>query len=238
MTHYLKHFIWILPFAFFLGGYSLVSLLLSSDALETPSLIGKNMHDALSILSKHNLNARIITHKEDADLEPGTIINQIPQPGTKIKPNQSMYLTTSIKPATKNAPQFVHGDLKTIEQEAKNAGLVLKTYTLHSNFPKNTCFAQSPTAGTAIKNPTIIAYISSDTHKPVLVPNFKGKSLASVLEFLEMHDIKSNIIYPQQETDVPHNKEYTVTDQRPLPGSFVQLNAEKPLVMQLQVQES
>ena len=58
-------YLWLLPFLSFLCGYQLIRSLYTVNTLTTPSIIGKEIQDAIKILSDNNLNPRILTEKED-----------------------------------------------------------------------------------------------------------------------------------------------------------------------------
>src|SRR3972149_1541199 len=63
----IKNYLWTLPFLLFITGYIGIQLLLAQPEVETPSLVGNSIHDAITLLSHNNLNARILSEKEDAD---------------------------------------------------------------------------------------------------------------------------------------------------------------------------
>src|SRR3990170_445622 len=81
----IKNYLWILPFLFFIGGYTLSRLFFHTDAIEAPSLIGKSLHEACTITSDLNLNTKIIEHKDNPDLPEGTVLLQIPAAGQSVK---------------------------------------------------------------------------------------------------------------------------------------------------------
>ena len=63
-----KNILWLAPFICFLGGYFIVRSFFHVNTIPTPSVVGRSLHDAFTILSNHNLNIRLLTQKEDPDL--------------------------------------------------------------------------------------------------------------------------------------------------------------------------
>ncbi len=234
--HFIKHILWLLPFISFLAGYQVVAYLYAVESLETPTVIGKTLPDALSILTTHNLNPRLQATKEVPDLPAGTILSQLPSPQTKIKPNQNIYLVISHKTQLYSAPSLINKHITDVTSLLKAAGIKHKIYYLPSNHPKNNCFSQYPCTGEQLKDTTMIIYVSTGNNKPVLMPTFKGKSVPAVLESIATHPITPSIVHTaEQAAGHVCNEQCIVVDQRPLAGSTIMLEDNKPLHVQLQV---
>jgi len=201
-----------------------------------PSVVGKNIHEAFAILSRHNLNGRLLEEKEDPYLPAGTVISQTPQAGQKIKPYQSLFMLLSKKPSHINAPHCLHktnSQITTLLQEQK---IRSKIYLLPSIYPKGLCFAQIPLPQEPIDNTMLTLYISDGSKKPIIWPDFTQLTVSDVTTFLHTHAIEASIIHEH-----PCSSNHTcisciVTDQRPLAGSLVSLDPQKPCVVQLQAQ--
>jgi beta-lactam-binding protein with PASTA domain len=230
----LKQFLWILPFFCFLGSYFLFHCLLTTTALTTPSLIGKQLQEAIQILSDHNLNARILSQKEDNDLTQGTIINQMPAPHRKIRPHQSVFFVISKKSPQKMTPDFQQKNKQNIEKIASDEAISLKILYLPSNYPINTCIGQIPNPHQPLVDHRMTVYLSGGSAtKPVILPSFKNRTMAEVSPFLTENTIKFITIHAKP-IEPNHMCNCTVTDQKPLAGSLIDLK--KPLTVQLYVQ--
>ncbi len=227
------YFIWSFPFVSFMMGYFFMYQLFSIDSLQTPGLVGRQLHEVITAISNKNLNIRLLATKEEPDLPTGTILSQKPTAGQPIKPNQSIYIVLSEEPPLPQAPNFIQKKQHSIKQLCKKNNIRTKNYTVANTYPADRCFAQHPEPNETIKNHTIITYISDGGKKPLLLPNFKGQPLELVLEFLENHAIKPSLTYTHRK----HNQtqEYTVIDQRPLAGTLITLDATNPLRIQLKV---
>lgn len=190
-----KNYLWTIPFLSFLLGYFTIQQIFQPKSFNTPAIVGKKLQEAISILSKNQLNIKFISEKEDSDLPHGTILSQKPVPGLKITPNQSVYVTISKKPDRSACPEFFNKNISDITQTLKNKNLRSKSYYVPSNLPNNSCVAQYPSPENSVKDTCVITYISKGNRKPVIFPNFKNKYLPEVLEFLKNNHIKAEIIY-------------------------------------------
>lgn len=230
----LKSFLWIVPFISFITGYFILDRLFRSEELETPALIGLNMQHAITLLASKNLNLRFLASKEDGMLEPGTIISQSPNSGQKIKENQSVYVVVVTKPKQLNAPHCVGKPFNEIKSELETLKIRAKYCYLNSPYPNDMCFAQYPAHQQELDQAhKMIIYISQGSFKPLIVPNFKGKSISEVTDFLATQSTKAEIFhYPPMPE---HDCNCIITDQRPMAGSIISVQPSKPMHVQLQV---
>ncbi|MDR3550895.1 MAG: PASTA domain-containing protein [Candidatus Babeliales bacterium] len=235
MIKTLKKTLWIIPFLCFIAGYLALDTLYHQPDIETPTLVGKTIGQAFTILSRNNLNARLLTYKEDPIVQEGTIMSQIPAPSQKIKQNQSVFLVVSTLPQKIKAPNLLSQSLENIQEITKKDKINLKSFRINSNYPENQCFAQKPSPGQSLDGDTVTVYVSAGMPKVVLIPNLKNKPLDQVLEFLKTYSVTTDIVHPHN-IDAYHTcNNCIISDQRPLAGSIITLNTSKPLHMQLQV---
>jgi eukaryotic-like serine/threonine-protein kinase len=223
--------LWILPFVFFCAGYFFVSVIGGSESVNTPSVIGFTLHDAVKTLSAARLTAAIKAEKEDAHLVEGTIINQSPHPGQKVKPQQSVYLVVSTRPPTLKAPSLVGLSHDNVQSQAEKAEVRLKTWYVESHYPKNTCIAQIPAPGTELAEKNVHVYISSGTTPLRLVPDVRGRRVNEVVDFLRSHDIEIKFFSGEE----PQSDDI-IRDQRPVPGSLI--NIAKKITFYVRVDSS
>jgi len=231
----LKSFLWTVPFLSFLSGYYLLSQLYHIESIKTPPVVGLTLAQAFEILSDNNLNPRLLAQKEDLDLPEGTVLSQNPAAHDSIKPNQTIYLVTSRKPAKNQTPHLLGKTVETITLELANLGIRNKAYYLASSTPIGVCIGQQPNPGELLDDNKMITYISAGNTKPVVLPNFKNKPVSDVLEFLKGHNIPvtvTHLVPPAYGHDCRGT--CVVTDQRPLAGSIIILDAQKPIQVQLQ----
>jgi hypothetical protein len=206
--------------------------------ITTPSVVGKHIQEAFAIISSHNLNARLLEEKEDSCLPAGTVIRQTPQAGKKIKPHQSLFILLSKKPSRILAPYCLNKSEKDIVASLKQHNIRAKIYRLSSIYPQGTCFAQIPLPQEPMDDTLITLYISDGNNKPIIWPNFKDRPISEVVDFLHTHNLEATIIHEYPSSAHHVCTTCKVTDQRPLAGSLLILDPEKPTTIQLQVQQT
>jgi eukaryotic-like serine/threonine-protein kinase len=233
-----RHYVWVVPFLSFLGGYYLMSTLYTNKTLQTPLVVGRSIAQAVRILSDHNLNIRILAEKEDPDLPAGTIISQNPAAKSSIKPQQSIFLVVSTTPQPTAVPHLIGCSAQEIEKTLQERGIKYKAYPIESNYPSNTCFAQWPAPGSSLDTQPIVVYIALPNRKPIIMPNFVGRPVPEVADFLTSHDMIPQLIHQPAVPD-GHicSSACIITDQRPMAGSLVARDGDKQLHIHLQVEE-
>lgn len=233
---HIRSFLWLMPFASFIGGYLIVASLHRQPALQAPSIIGKTLDQAVLILSETNLNLRIVGQKEEAQLPEGTVLTQTPAAGSTIKEQQALYVTTAKKPIPLAMPNLIAKTQAQAQAELEALSLQPKIYHIASDQPIQTIIAQFPDAGESTHAQEIILYSATDAQKPLIMPNLKQRSLDEVISFLDLNGITPAISH------VPTTPDHQCTnciivDQRPLAGTIFKRAKEKPLQVQLQVAE-
>jgi len=231
----IKNTLWILPFIAFLFGYMLLNNMYKSQEIQTPPLVGQRLATAFETLSRHNLTPRILATKQNLDIPEGTILSQTPAAGKKIKEKQSVLLVISTQPKQQTAPTFYSRAHQTIVNECAALDIRNKSYYLQGKAPQETCIAQLPVPGQLMHDNNLITYLCAGNTKPILWPNLKNKSVAEVLEFLQMHGLKADVTHSELQDEDHQCTRCVVSDQRPLAGSILSLNPDKPIYIQLQV---
>ena len=216
-------------------GYGVMSHILQTPQTITPHVVGKYVHEALPLITEHNLNVRLITHKEESTLPEGIILNQTPAAGTAIKANQPLFIVTTKKPLTTQAPHCIGMHLDEVTSLLHTKDIHPRIYYLSHPYPEKICFAQSPQADEPLDHHRLILYVSSGNNQPIIWPDFSGLPLSRVIEFLQNYNIQPHIIHDALNYHPLYNDEYTVIDQRPVGGTLLTLDEHKPLAVQLRV---
>ena len=216
-----------------MSGYLITRSFFYRPKIKTPSLVGKHLYEAFATLSNLNLTPRLLDQKEDPDLPEGTIIRQIPLGGQSVKERQTIFLVLSKKPPVLLAPNLMNQFEHNIMKKYSNGSFKLIVSPVESNYPTGQCIGQMPLPGKAIRYNQLIVYISKKENKPVIWPNFIGKAVAEVLEFLELYQIKPHII--SYGSHRPSHRQQVI-DQRPLAGSLITVSSEQPPYVQLHIQ--
>jgi beta-lactam-binding protein with PASTA domain len=234
--HFFSYIAWTVPFFCFLAGYLIFSFFYTTEQCIVPNVVGKNVQDALHILSTNSLNARLLMRKEDSLLPEGTVLSQTPADTQKVKRNQTIFLVISSKPTVINTPSLIGKNLEEITTHCASSGIKPKIYFLPSNHPANICFAQSPSMLQPLETDTVTAYVAQDIHKPVIMPQLKGKPISEIIDFLDNYAIKPEIMHTTWQSETHQCTRCVVVDQRPLPGTLITLLQEKPYPVQIMVE--
>ncbi len=227
---FFSRYAWLAPFFTFLTGYYLASLFFSPPLITMPSLIGIPIQDAIVILSNNNLNARVLTQKEDDDLPVGTILGQTPYANQRIKAGQSVFLVISKKSVVPQMPSFLHKSPNEISSMLEQSQLITKQYTIECESPANLCIAQHPKPG-ASGDKINILYICVGQSPIVLLPSLKNRSCSQTVEFFKQYNIPCSIIHAQKIPADHTCKNCMVIDQKPMAGSLI--NLKQPITIQL-----
>lgn len=222
MRSVIQSFFWVLPFLAFLAGYQLLRSLSHVEIVEVPPLVGLHMHDAIKILSSHQLNVRILAEKEDPDIQEGIIVSQTPLPLQRVKPHQSIFVVITRKPPQPKAPTLYGLSQDQAQLKTQEAGLTLKCSLLESTYPQGSIIAQGVQPGDEVDDKSIHAYCSSGTTSLRIVPDLKGKRVDEVISFFKQYSIKVDVKHPDAE--LGHScSSCTIRDQRPFAGTLIDL---------------
>ena len=183
----------------------------------SPSIVGMHVNDALKITSKHSLNLRLLSQKEDNDIPTGTIISQTPRPGKKMKAHQPLYIVVSKQIRMQTAPVLIGKTYQEIEKMCHKHELSCTHYAIPSIDSSNRCFAQIPRAQMPMTDNVLISYRGTDNKGAVIFPYLKGSKLCDVKQFLEDHGCRISCKSPPTIPDT----QLIVTDQRPMAGSLI-----------------
>ncbi len=228
-----KNFLFLLPFVCFFAGYQVLNMFFAVDKIPTPTVIGASLTTALKILSSTNLNARILAEQEDKTLPEGSILSQVPEPNTLIKPQQPVFLVIAKNPPKRILPSYRGLTESEVRTRAKALGLRIKAYNLTTIYPIGECIAQYPLPGTPIDSSeenTILAYFSASNHSPVIVPQYKGHTLAEALASVPSC-VKVVVRHRNCEKEYTSCTTCRIIEQKPYPGALVYL--QRPVTLQL-----
>jgi len=221
-------FFWVLPFISFLFGYFFLFSFFHSRDIFVPNITGKSLQKAMRDVSKVGLFLRLAREKEDAELPPGTIIQQSPSVGKKSKPNQPIFVTLSKHPIATEIPSFVGKRYKEVLPLIKRLGARAKVFWLNSSYPKNFCMAQDD----------LSFYFSSGQSELFVFPDLKGKDALEVKSALESDGVSVEMVHPGRlwsscDWSDKECARCKVTDQEPIAGAII--NKKKKLYVQLQI---
>lgn len=240
----LKNIKWLIPFALFFLGYFVPHVFLKTTSLEVPNLLGKPVHEALTLLTNTQINSRVVYYKEDQTLPAGTVLTQIPAPGQTIKPHQTVLLTLSQQQKLNGTPSYLQKKLTNQDLALfKKQAIRLKKIPLNSTAPDGNCIAQIPSPDVISKDKSLILYTAHNDNSLVVFPNFENYTVDKVIEFLKENNITYKIIHKNTQltgnalhNEAPHDcieNQCIITEQRPLAGSFINLNDQLTVTLKI-----
>lgn len=234
MKKKVEQFLWLAPFVTFALGYLFLSYSFQSKTIKTPHFIGSSLHQAMTHASEQNLRLHIITEREHAHIEPGTILEQKPQPEASIKEKQTVYIITSRSPQQKNSPLILDRTETEIKEICETERIKQKNYYLPSMNFHNKCIAQIPSSNEPIKDSKIIVYIAQEKSPFFILPNFKNLYLNEVIDFLKNEDILFSVYRKTNKLKAPYPEDAIISSQKPLVGSFIKLDHSTHIQLQIQ----
>ena len=231
---FLNRFFWITPFLSFILGYLFISIIFPKKEFIVPNLTGKSLQNSLYILSNKSLNLNMLKELVVKDLPEGTILSQVPAAGNKVKKNQNIFVTVSKKPKASKVPDFIDLDSKTINEQSSSLNISPRFYWLETLYPINKCFAQTPRPEQDLDDKKVILYLSKGLNSFYIIPNFKGCSFDSLNEYIDSEKVNLDFYAKNEKILTRNKKELFVAEQKPMPGSIVDLS--KRLYLQVQVE--
>jgi beta-lactam-binding protein with PASTA domain len=219
--------LWFLPFFCFGGGYLLTRTILHHTIVIVPSLVGKTADSALVQLSEKNLTPRVIGLVDEPDLEPGTIITQIPRAEAQARPYQTIFLVISSRPTKQIAKQWIGLKQEAIAQRCAADHINPLFIAIPHPLPAGQCFAQFPSEGSVIVDRPIL-YIATHIQQKYIWPSLIGAPAFDVFETLKKQGVIIHIIGENTNATGQELTQLRIIDQRPLPGSFVTYDGMHP----------
>ena len=72
--------------------------------VEMPPLVGRPLQEARRILEELGITVRDVRTTPTADLEPGIVVEQTPEPGARIRPQDRVTVTVTVRPGEEQTP--------------------------------------------------------------------------------------------------------------------------------------
>lgn len=233
LYRYIKLFIWLLPFLFFIGGFYCASQFAHNTSIQVPSIEGICLEKALADLSRLGLGLRLIDQREDGGLPERTVIFQVPRAGSFVRKNQDIFVAITKHPPEQLVPTFYHRFWQDIRGECAKQQHPVRGVWLKTHYPAKTCFAQLPLPDEPWNNVKMIVYLASQGRYLCIMPLLKGQRLADVRILLEKEGITIDICSVTFPLLDFNQDEAVIVDQKPAGGSLVDMKSLR--YVQLQV---
>ncbi|MEV5729826.1 Stk1 family PASTA domain-containing Ser/Thr kinase [Streptomyces pharetrae] len=188
----------------------------SGQFTRVPPILAKTQEQAERRLRDAGLEVGDVKHAYSDTVGRGTVISTDPEPGSRIRQNDSVTLTISDGPQTVKVPDLAGYRLdkarSVLEDEGLEPGMVTREFS--TDVPRGFVIGTEPVAGTERKAGSAIAFTVSKG-SPVDVPDVTGEDLADAREELQEAGLKVRVA--EQQVHSEHDRGQ-VARQSPGPG--------------------
>ncbi|AIR97933.1 Stk1 family PASTA domain-containing Ser/Thr kinase [Streptomyces glaucescens] len=188
----------------------------SGQFTRVPPVLAKTQEQAERRLEDAGLEVGDVEHAYSDTVRRGTVISTDPEPGSRIRQNDSVKLTVSDGPQTVKVPDLAGYRLdkarSVLEDEGLEPGMVTREFS--TDVPKGFVTGTEPVAGTERKAGSAIA-LTVSKGSPVEVPDVGGKDLADAREELREAGLKVRVAERQVHSEYDRGQ---VARQSPGPG--------------------
>lgn len=224
-------FKWVGTFISLMGiaigmGFLTLRILVPSEKIEVPSIVGKDMREAVLVLSEQNLGLRVVGRKFSSEIPQDIIISQLPPPQVKVRRDRTIEVVVSEGSRVVVIPSLIGKKVREAKVDLSRKGSKINTVSyVYSKAAQGEIVAQDPPARiSSSRKEGLDILVSLGPRNPQFyMPDFRGKKLGEETDLLEKLPLNIGKI-----KEVPFaGEEGVVLSQSPLPGS--QIDAEAPV---------
>jgi beta-lactam-binding protein with PASTA domain len=187
-------------------------------SVEVPSLLGQDFDQVNeAVLADFAVETRI---RESRNEQPGTILEQEPEPGELVEFGSALKLLLAAAPAEIPVDDFAGSKLKALQRWADRRGVELNVVEMESDEPEGTILLQEPAEGSIASGEPISVQVAVP-RTDIAVEGFVDMQLAQLQHWAETHGIVLDIA--KEESDRP---EGTIIRQEPASG---RMSKERPI---------
>ena len=175
------------------GGFALINKITSGEEVVVPQVVGMKQDQAVSELEALNLKYKIIESESD-EYDPGYVIDQSIEAGTKVKEGKIIELTVAVGSDTVEVP-----DVKDKTEDAatvilENAGFKVEVKEENSSdVEKGKVIRQSPSGGQKLAKGETVIIVVSTGEEDVTVPNVTGLTKDDAIAKLSAANLRYSI---------------------------------------------
>ena len=189
----------------------------SGQFTKVPPLLAKTQTQAEDRLEDAGLEVGKISHAHSDTVKRGTIIGTNPEPGARIRLNDSVSFTISDGPETVRVPALAGQKLGKAQDQLRKGGLEpgMVTREFSEDVPRGSVISARPADGTKVRAGTGVALVVSKG-SPIDIPDVTGTDEADARSELTEAGLKVKIA-----TERVNSSEYDkgqVVRQTPKPG--------------------
>jgi serine/threonine-protein kinase len=177
-----------------LSALTTMRLVLKSQEVVVPALVGRTMPEAGTLASRHKLQIKVEGRRNDPKVPPDRIVEQEPPAGSGLKTQRSIRVWVSLGPRKLVVPQVVGESIRSgrlaLDQAQVPVGRIVET---NDASEEGTVLLQQPPPGeTETLGPDGASLLVSlgPHHRDVVMPDLIGRPASIVLETLQAVGLK------------------------------------------------
>lgn len=187
-----------------------------------PDLRHLKLSAADSLCRKEGLDLVMGRTRIDQSLPPGSVLDQFPVPGSRVKPGKRIEVVVSDREGLVACPYLEGRSPREAMLLADSSGLkVIEEHLRYANtleFPEGVVFSQNPRAAALVRPGSEITLTVSlgPAQSDLTIPDLNGRTLADAKLDLAQRGMIAGAVSFQVDAAVPAG---TVLDQSPAPGN-------------------
>ncbi len=201
-------------------GFLTLRILVPSEKIEVPSIVGKDIREAIFVLSEQNLGLRVVGTKFSSDIPQDIVVSQLPPPQVEVRRDRTIEVVISGGSRVVIIPSLIGKRVREARVDLSRKGSKIDTMSyIYSKAVQGEIVAQDPPAHiSSSRKEGLDILVSLGPRNPQFyMPDFRGKKLGEETDLLEKLPLNIGKI-----KEVPFaGEEGIVIFQSPLPGSQV-----------------
>lgn len=199
-----------------------MSILIKGEEIKAPDLLGKNLDEVYEIAARNGFFIKKVTGNYSRNYKPLTVIEQVPEPGVriKLKSNVKIFITSELVEVI--VPEITGYGFEESAKLIKESELKKRyvSYISSDSIPADFVISQSLEAGSRVPlNSSIDILISKGKkEQSYIMPDIIGKDAEKIVIFFEKIGLKIDKI---TEVSYPGLEYGVIIWQHPSPGHKV-----------------
>ena len=175
------------------GGFALINKLISGEEVVVPQVVGMKQDQAVTELEALNLKYKIIEGESD-EYDPGYVIDQSIEAGTKVKEGKIIEITVCVGSDAVEVPDVTDKTEDAATVILENAGFKVEVKEENSkDVEKGKVIRQSPSAGQKLDKGQTVIIVVSTGEEDVTVPNVTGLTKDDAIAKLSAANLRYSI---------------------------------------------
>lgn len=175
------------------GGFALINKITSGEEVVVPQVVGMKQDQAVSELEALNLKYKIIEGESD-EYDPGYVIDQSIDAGTKVKEGKIIELTVCVGSDAVEVPDVTDKTEDAATLMLEDAGFKVEVKEESSNdVDEGKVIRQSPNGGQKLNKGESVIIVVSTGEEDVTVPNVIGLTKDDAIAKLSAANLKYSI---------------------------------------------